>query len=194
MCIEKRRRGDDSSACYIEHREDFQPGRVKFYIRAYTTATNSHEFTNSPNTSSAQMKWPGLATWFSSPASAWLSSPTVQGVLARRRFYFFLGGLTTLVVGSFSGYLLVMPEIERRRGEIKSEKERKARLKTFIRCLPKIELHAHLTGCVRRSTLEAFARSPVSAATDLAGCFEVFRLMHMHISTLERVKRVAREV
>lgn len=42
-------------------------------------------------------------------------------------------------------------------------------------------------------TLEAFARSPVDAATDLPGCFAMFKLMHLHISTLERVERVTRE-
>lgn len=35
-----------------------------------------------------------------------------------------MGGLTTLIMGSLSGYLLLAPEIKRRRGEIRDEKVR----------------------------------------------------------------------
>eukprot|EP01017_Pseudomicrothorax_dubius_P047985 TRINITY_DN8664_c0_g1_i3.p1 TRINITY_DN8664_c0_g1~~TRINITY_DN8664_c0_g1_i3.p1 ORF type:complete len:325 (-),score=68.84 TRINITY_DN8664_c0_g1_i3:36-1010(-) len=85
---------------------------------------------------------------------------------------------------------------------ISSAVERHAKsLWKFAHRLPKVELHAHLNGCVSRSTLKAFAeedkiRYPeeVFPVRNLAGAFEMFSVVHRTVNTLERQRQVLLEV
>ena len=86
-----------------------------------------------------------------------------------------------------------------RRGRALSE------LEAFCLALPKVELHAHLHGCARLSTIAELAPSSVdtSILTDdrgvcadrsLSACFDVFGAIHKTVTSLAAVRRIAREV
>jgi adenosine deaminase len=71
----------------------------------------------------------------------------------------------------------------------------------FVEDLPKIELHAHLHGSIRPSTLRALAQRkgltlppPNAVPRDVAGCFELFRAVHVAIDHRDALKRVVAEV
>lgn len=78
------------------------------------------------------------------------------------------------------------------------------RQRHFTLSLPKIELHAHLNGSIRRSTLDALAAAhDIDAASTgimsrwpstLSEAFDVFRLIHECVSTLSDVERIAFEL
>ncbi|KAN0060473.1 alpha tubulin suppressor [Thecaphora frezii] len=77
-------------------------------------------------------------------------------------------------------------------------------LLAFTRQLPKIELHAHLNGSIRRSTLRAFAqeigedeRSAYILQREtrtLSEAFEVFDVIHRCVRTHAQIERVAEEM
>lgn len=79
-----------------------------------------------------------------------------------------------------------------------------SRRTTFTRRLPKLELHAHLNGSIRRSTLLALASShsidPSHAQiltrwpSTLSEAFSVFSVIHSCVTTLSDVERIAFEV
>eukprot|EP00878_Enallax_costatus_P033175 GHUV01036570.1.p1 GENE.GHUV01036570.1~~GHUV01036570.1.p1 ORF type:complete len:123 (+),score=20.24 GHUV01036570.1:594-962(+) len=74
--------------------------------------------------------------------------------------------------------------------------------------LPKVELHAHLNGCVRSSTIRELVHSQklqglTNAEIDritatghrsLADCFKLFDAVHQITTTHEAVTRITREV
>ncbi|CDU23211.1 related to adenosine deaminase [Sporisorium scitamineum] len=74
----------------------------------------------------------------------------------------------------------------------------------FVQALPKIELHAHLNGSIRRSTLTSLASSrhidPSNAfiltrwPRTLSEAFDVFRMIHSCVTSLADVERLAYEV
>ena len=83
----------------------------------------------------------------------------------------------------------------------------------FCQALPKCELHAHMNGCIRNSTilnlaaeLEARERGTLlneqdldllttaSADRSLAQCFRLFAIIHRVTTTHDAVSRIAREV
>ena len=78
-------------------------------------------------------------------------------------------------------------------------------LAEFARALPKVELHAHLNGCVRGATLEELAReaggAPAAAEVraalagprDLRACFALFPLVHRFATTRAALARLVRE-
>jgi len=78
-------------------------------------------------------------------------------------------------------------------------------LRAFVRELPKVELHAHLNGCVRAATLEELARQAGGAEAarearraldgprDLEACFEVFSLVHRFATRPTALARLVRE-
>lgn len=70
----------------------------------------------------------------------------------------------------------------------------------FTRTLPKADLHCHIGGCVRASTLEellpADAREAARQAlksTSLSGAFQIFKHVHAAVSTEAALARVVRE-
>lgn len=79
-----------------------------------------------------------------------------------------------------------------------------ARLAIFVKRLPKIELHAHLNGSIRRSTLRELAShkgvDPDNAfilsrwPKTLSEAFDVFAVIHSCVTTLEDVERLAYEL
>ena len=63
--------------------------------------------------------------------------------------------------------------------------------------LPKLDLHAHLHGSIRRRTLEELLGPNVklpSCRDDLQGCFNIFKLIHQAVNSLQLVERIAKEV
>jgi len=78
-------------------------------------------------------------------------------------------------------------------------------IRSLCEALPKAELHAHLHGCARMSTIAELAPAGLdtSRLTEQAGvgadrsldvCFEVFGAIHKTVTSLAAVRRVAREV
>lgn len=71
---------------------------------------------------------------------------------------------------------------------------------TILRALPKIELHAHIHGSIRRRTLEELLSNRPDLAfdltqkIDLVSGFKLFNVIHRVINSLELVERVTREV
>lgn len=78
------------------------------------------------------------------------------------------------------------------------------RRRLFVQRLPKIELHAHLNGSIRRSTLRELAAAknvdPSNAIilarwpATLSEAFDVFRVIHSCVTTLQDVERLAYEL
>ena len=72
----------------------------------------------------------------------------------------------------------------------------------FYLNLPKIELHAHITGCVRKSTLLDLASkynvqndfSCLSDGSNIDTCFKIFDLINQSLQSLEDLQRVTKEV
>jgi adenosine deaminase len=67
----------------------------------------------------------------------------------------------------------------------------------FCRALPKIELHAHLHGSLRQSSIAELSGKPfpaLSDSRDLTECFRIFDLIHNTVDTLNKVERLTREV
>jgi len=65
--------------------------------------------------------------------------------------------------------------------------------------MPKIELHAHLHGSIRRSTLESLASArnislQCDYALDLEQCFGLFKIVHLVISTQSIVRKIFHEI
>lgn len=79
-----------------------------------------------------------------------------------------------------------------------------ARRDEFVYRLPKIELHAHLNGSIRRSTLcELAAARGIDAAAamldsptpqTLSEAFDVFRVIHACVTTMQDIERLAVEL
>ena len=71
-----------------------------------------------------------------------------------------------------------------------------------IRKMPKIELHAHFSGCMRESTLVELLKQKEGDQTDLAflmdssldGAFTIFKKINSLSMNLGLIRRVAREV
>ncbi|EAR85237.2 adenosine/AMP deaminase (macronuclear) [Tetrahymena thermophila SB210] len=77
----------------------------------------------------------------------------------------------------------------------------KALTQDFVRKAPKIELHAHLNGCVRRQTLfEIAQRKQINVdlsifdLRNIKGAFSIFSLIHQVLRDLQDIRRVSREV
>ena len=81
-------------------------------------------------------------------------------------------------------------------------------LKSFCRSIPKIELHAHLNGCIRLSTFRQLLSSPVDqfrldelekefllgdTHTRMANVFEQFALLRSCVTNLNDIRRITRE-
>ena len=71
----------------------------------------------------------------------------------------------------------------------------------YCQKFPKIELHAHLHGSIRKSTLIELLKSqniPYDTScldsTDPRGSFKIFELLHAAISSLDHLRRITREV
>lgn len=71
----------------------------------------------------------------------------------------------------------------------------------YCQKIPKIELHAHLHGSIRKSTLLELAKSQnipydVSCleSRDMKGAFAIFDLIHAAITQLDHLRRIVREV
>ena len=75
-------------------------------------------------------------------------------------------------------------------------------LKRLCARLPKVELHAHLHGCARLSTIAELAPAGVDTALllddgddrSLDACFAIFGAIHKTVTTLGVVRRIAAEV
>lgn len=70
----------------------------------------------------------------------------------------------------------------------------------FLRRMPKVELHAHINGSVRKSTLLQIAeRKNIQVDVesferrDMVGGFLIFDLIHKLLRDIEDVRRVTRE-
>jgi adenosine deaminase len=69
----------------------------------------------------------------------------------------------------------------------------------LIKAIPKIELHAHLHGSIRMSTLQELSGSSglplnVDSELNLEKCFKLFGLVHKLVSNIGVVKRILKEV
>ena len=71
----------------------------------------------------------------------------------------------------------------------------------FCRSVPKVELHAHLHGCMRKSTLQEYmsARNmPYDeqdfATKDMNGAFKIFGFIHDAVDSIEQIKRIVQEM
>ncbi|OMJ85567.1 hypothetical protein SteCoe_13113 [Stentor coeruleus] len=65
--------------------------------------------------------------------------------------------------------------------------------------LPKIELHAHINGCLRRSTLHEFLQEDnkeyqIPAVIGIKEAFEIFSWVHSVMTTKARLQRVVEEI
>jgi adenosine deaminase len=64
--------------------------------------------------------------------------------------------------------------------------------------IPKLDLHAHLHGSIRRSTLQEFLGQEnlelPSCKADLHGCFKIFQIIHQAINRVDKVTRITKEV
>lgn len=76
-------------------------------------------------------------------------------------------------------------------------------IQRLCKLLPKVELHAHLHGCARLSTIAALAPANVDTSAlrvgvdddrSLSACFAIFAAIHKTVTNLPAVQRIAREV
>ena len=75
-------------------------------------------------------------------------------------------------------------------------------MKEFVKILPKIELHAHISGCMRKSTFIDFFKSqyPLNTNFDflsknnLDDCFTTFSKIHQLKLTSNNLRQVVREI
>eukprot|EP01052_Picozoa_sp_SAG31_P026198 SAG31_NODE_2357_length_5874_cov_4.759827_1_plen_359_part_00 len=84
--------------------------------------------------------------------------------------------------------------------EEKGSNSRPAELLRLAKQLPKVELHAHINGCIRDTTLNELCLQEgidfvVPPATDrsLMQCFDMFDVIHAAVADLDAVSRVAAE-
>ena len=119
--------------------------------------------------------------------------------VSRKRTAFVLGTTAGIIVS------LVVAGYVRRRRARKAETTRIARLETFLRLCPKVELHAHLHGSIRMETLTELCKSrgisPPSILSsssahnrDLSSCFAIFDAIHKAVDSVAVLRRVVREV
>ena len=82
-------------------------------------------------------------------------------------------------------------------------RKRRNFLRRLCRALPKVELHAHLNGCARLSTIAELAPAGMDTSAlqippeddrSLDACFAIFAAIHKTVTTLAAVRRVASEV
>ena len=73
--------------------------------------------------------------------------------------------------------------------------------RAFVAALPKVELHAHLHGSARLSTIAELAPPGVDRAVltsdterSLEGCFAIFGAIHRTVTSLSAVRRITAEV
>jgi len=119
----------------------------------------------------------------------------LRAKITQKRHAFFLGSILTLFA-----YRSLLKASARR--QIDEQKRRsKRRLTNFVERVPKIELHAHLSGSIRESTLRELAaakniltpeleRILINNNRDLSACFAVFDLIHNCITDEEALRRV----
>nr|CCA27197.1 adenosine deaminaselike protein putative [Albugo laibachii Nc14] len=70
-------------------------------------------------------------------------------------------------------------------------------LTAWCQHLPKLELHAHLHGCIRHDTLKklmADKTNSVPQATSIDGCFQLFEVIHQTITSRDHLIRIVSEV
>ena len=98
------------------------------------------------------------------------------------------------VAGSAAAAMVLLHHLGRRRRQF---------VQKFCRALPKVELHAHLNGCARLSTIAELAPADVDTSAlhvppdddrSLDACFAIFAAIHKTVTTLAAVRRVAAEV
>ena len=71
----------------------------------------------------------------------------------------------------------------------------------FCKSVPKVELHAHLHGCIRKSTLEEYMDvrkiryyEKDFKTKDMKEAFKIFDYIHSAIDSLDQIKRMVREM
>jgi adenosine deaminase len=76
-------------------------------------------------------------------------------------------------------------------------------MKAFCLALPKCELHAHLSGSIRKSTLRKWAAATASeleeelrelSSTSLSDCFRVFDIIHRLVHSGDQVQQCVKEM
>jgi adenosine deaminase len=74
-------------------------------------------------------------------------------------------------------------------------------IEEFIQALPKIELHAHIGGSIRESTIRELAKEKqieqqviMSDNNTLKECFQLFSVIHQVTDKLDIVKRITSEI
>jgi adenosine deaminase len=70
---------------------------------------------------------------------------------------------------------------------------------SVLHSVPKIELHAHLHGSIRLSTLQELSKEKgvlleTSSELNLDRCFKLFGTLHKVVSSVDTLKRITREV
>ena len=94
--------------------------------------------------------------------------------------------------------------ILRRRARQRADKRSAAAVHRLCAALPKAELHAHLHGCARLSSIKEMAPAGVDTSElkdarhfgdrSLDACFAIFGAIHQTVTNLDAVRRVSREV
>ncbi|GMH62373.1 hypothetical protein TrST_g13765 [Triparma strigata] len=120
---------------------------------------------------------------------------TAAKLVHKRRFFFLLGSLSTLLLSS----TLFFHNLKNKLLLTRNKKALRDRRKAFTRSLYKIELHCHLTGSLRLSTLNELLKShnlppytPPPTLT-LKSCFTAFPHIHSAIKTVQNLSRVTFE-
>ncbi|KAJ1454593.1 hypothetical protein M885DRAFT_521499 [Pelagophyceae sp. CCMP2097] len=115
--------------------------------------------------------------------------------------------VVALGLGAVSAVSLLQKRIGSKRVEAPRGEAPRARA---VSAMPKIELHAHLSGSIRRGTLVELAARESDAEALRAGgllrdggllrgrrslreCFDIFGLIHRHVRSLDDVARITRE-